>query len=79
MGATDMFSETKADFSGIPADEAKAPKLSVSKVIQKVIIAVDEVGTELAAAGTGFLIQNYEHRRDNIKSVIQKLVHLVQL
>ena len=54
MGVTDMFSETEADFSGIPEDEATAPQLFMSKVIQKVYIAVDEEGTEAAAAGAGF-------------------------
>ena len=54
MGVTDMFSETDADFSGIPEDEASASQLFMSKVIQKVFIAVDEEGTEAAAAGAGF-------------------------
>ena len=50
MGITDMFSETQADFGGIPRHETEAPKLFVSQVMQKAYIAVDEKGTEASAA-----------------------------
>lgn len=49
-----MFSTTEADFSGIP--KGGKAKLSVSEVIQKAYISVDEEGTE-AAAATGFLFR----------------------
>ena len=45
-----MFSESEADFSGIPRDVTKAPKLFVSHIVQKAFFPVDEDGTEDAAA-----------------------------
>jgi len=46
MGMTDAFSMGKADFSGMTSME----KLFISAVIHKAFVAVDEEGTEAAAA-----------------------------
>ncbi len=46
MGMTDAFSPTTADFSGMTT----ADKLFISAVIHKAFVAVDEEGTEAAAA-----------------------------
>ena len=46
MGMTDAFDSKKADFSGMTEKE----KLFISAVIHKAFVAVDEEGTEAAAA-----------------------------
>ncbi len=54
MGIRTAFSD-RADFGGIVAGE-KAQKLNVSQVVQRTFLAVDEVGTE-AAAATGVVMR----------------------
>jgi serpin B len=46
MGMPIAFDPTRADFSGMTADEA----LSIAAVLHQAFIAVDEEGTEAAAA-----------------------------
>jgi serpin B len=46
MGMTDAFSSSKADFTGITKQEP----LFIGAVLHKAFVAVDEKGTEAAAA-----------------------------
>ena len=46
MGMTDAFDASKADFSGMTAQE----RLFIGAVLHKAFVAVDEEGTEAAAA-----------------------------
>ena len=54
-GCTDMFSDVVADFSGISTEK---PGLSVTSVIQKAFIEVNEEGTEAAAASAVVVARN---------------------
>jgi serpin B len=49
MGALDAFDPNTADFSGITGDRS----LAVHEILHRVIIDVNEAGTEAAAAGSG--------------------------
>lgn len=56
LGVKTAFSDT-ANFQGMLAEsEAKRPHLAVSQVVQRTFLAVDEVGTE-AAAATGVVMR----------------------
>jgi serpin B len=48
MGMPDPFDETRADFSGITVNPT--PRLFIKHVLHKAFVAVDEMGTEAAAA-----------------------------
>lgn len=53
MGMEDAFSDTKADFSGIPKDGTKG--LSISKVMHEALLEVEEKGTR-ATPATGVIV-----------------------
>ena len=50
LGLYSVFNSKKADFSRMKDSAKFAPRLSISNVIHKTFIKVDEVGTEAAAA-----------------------------
>jgi len=54
LGMTDMFDETKADFSGMTGGTNKG--LFVSQVVQKAFVEVNEEGAEAAAATAGIMM-----------------------
>lgn len=54
MGMTDMFDETKADFSTMTGGVNKG--LFVSQVVQKAFVEVNEEGAEAAAATAGIMM-----------------------
>ena len=59
MGMTDAFDGTRADFSGMDGRSCRAgeaPCLSISDVIHKAFVSVDEEGTEAAAATSGAMV-----------------------
>ena len=52
MGMPDAFSSSRADFTGM----TEKPELSIAHVVHKAFVAVDEIGTE-AAAATGVIAE----------------------
>jgi len=72
LGLSSMFDQTKADFSGIPANPLGTNEnLYVSKAIQKAFIEVNEEGSEAAAA-----TEQRSWSRSGLKPEITKfLVH----
>ncbi|KAL1253676.1 hypothetical protein QQF64_015905 [Cirrhinus molitorella] len=59
MGMSSVFQETKADLTGMSSQNG----LSISAVIHKAFVEVNEEGTE-AAAATAFLLGNCPHRKE---------------
>ena len=55
MGMPDAFSDRQADFTGMYEAEQVGANLFISHVIHKSFVAVDEIGTE-AAAATGVVV-----------------------
>lgn len=70
MGMIDPFSSTSADFTGMfQQTESPGPNMSISSVIHKAFIEVNEEGTEAAAATAIVFVTTSEkpHRREVIK------------
>jgi len=63
MGMTDAFSAQAADFSGMTTAE----KLAISAVIHKSFVAVDEEGTEAAAATAVMMVGSAAPRPEEVK------------
>ncbi len=55
MGMTDAFDASRADFSGMIAPSADGERVCITGVAHKSFVAVDEKGTE-AAAATGIML-----------------------
>jgi len=56
MGMPAAFDRGLADFSGIYDQNVESNNLFVSRVVHKAFVAVDEIGTE-AAAATGIVME----------------------
>jgi serpin B len=50
LGIKDAFNKDKADFTGMANPKSPADRLYISKVFHKAFVAIDEKGTEAAAA-----------------------------
>jgi len=67
LGMPDAFDADKADFSGMTGK----PDLFISDVIHKAFVAVDEKGTE-AAAATAVLMETTSARMNNVNLIVDR-------
>ena len=65
LGMTDMFDETKADFSGMTGGTNKG--LFVSQVVQKAFVEVNEEGSEAAAATFAVIMSKTSQSRPEFR------------
>merc|ERR1719187_799906 len=72
MGMGDMFSDGRADFSGINGDRS----LYVSEVTQKVFVEVNEEGSE-AAAATGVVMRMRSRPRTRYFTVDHPFIFII--